>query len=521
MTTQGQRASPSGYPGVVRQHYPARHAKTNGNRSRRSLASRRRETLDGKVRSGMLWSALNTIILRVANFCVTALLARTVFGPQAFGIYAVSQVILNLLLSANEAGVSLAIVRWEGDVRRFVRTVCTLSLASSTALYVILFAAAPELARSLGSPHAVSMIRIICLCVVIDGLACVPLALITRTFAQRSMFLIQALSFVVVTGVTLWLAFSGLGPISFAWGSVAGCAVTFIAAVIAAPFLVLPGWNSQYARKLLRFGLPLAGASLLLLGVYNIDSIVVGAALGPAALGLYALAFNVSSWPVRATSEAIRRVSFASFSRLADSPGSLTSGFARAIGLAFAVAVPSCVYLGTLAKPLIQLIYGERWVPAAPVLTLLCALGLLRVLYEITYDCLAAAGRRSTLLAIQAWWLAALFPVLFAGAHLRGITGVGIGHVVVAGILVGPAFIWSLWRCGIRLRTLLAVCARPLLGGIAMIAACEFTLHAIDQPLLEVCAAIAAGAVVYVPVVLPLRNLLRTQPEPQPHEENS
>lgn len=518
MTAQGERVSPpSRHPGVVRQHYPARHAK----RSRRPPGSGGRQTLDSKVKSGVLWSALNTIILRVANFCVTALLARTVFGPQAFGIYAVSQVILNLLLSANEAGVSLAIVRWEGDIRRFVRTVCTLSLASSTALYILLFATAPALARSLGSPQAVGMIRIICLGVVIDGLACVPLALITRAFAQRTMFVVQALSFLAATGITLWLAFSGLGPISFAWGSVAGCMVTFVAAVIAAPFRVLPGWNSQYARKLLRFGLPLAGASLLLLGVYNIDSIVVGAALGPAALGLYALAFNVSSWPVRATSEAIRRVSFASFSRIADSPGSLTSGFARAIGLAVAVAVPSCVYLGTLAKPLIQLIYGERWIPAAPVLTLLCALGLLRVLYEISYDCLAAAGRRSSLLAIQGWWLAALFPVLFAGAHLRGIVGVGIGHVAVAGVLVGPAFIWSLWRSGIRLRTVIAVCARPLAGGIAMVAVCEFALHALGQPLLQVCAAIVAGALVYVPIVFPVRHLLRAQPESKSHEESS
>ena len=87
--------------------------------------------------------------------------------------------------------------------------------------------------------------------------------------------------------MTFWLAFSGVGPISFAYGAVAGGVVTLVASTIAAPFVVLPGWNMGQVRKLLRFGLPLGGASLLILGVFNVDSAIVGATLGPAALGFY------------------------------------------------------------------------------------------------------------------------------------------------------------------------------------------------------------------------------------------
>ena len=469
--------------------------------------------LRSKVRSGALWSTLNTLVLRVANFAATVLLARTVFGPKAFGLYAVSQVILAMLLSANEMGVSLAIVRWDEDVRTFARTVCTLGAAASMLLYGILFAIAPQMARVLGSPGATGMVRVLCLCVVIDGLVCVQLALLTRAFAQRRLMLVNTLNFIVSTGVTLWLAFSGKGPISFAWGSVAGCVTALVAATIAAPFFVWPGWNTSQAKRLLRFGLPLAGASLLLLGVYNVDSIIVGATLGPAALGLYALAFNISSWPVRAISEAARRVSFAGFSRLANTADQLANAFARAIALVMAAAVPACVILGTLAEPLIRLIYGQRWIAAAPVLTLLAALGLLRVIYEISYDCLAAAGKRPTLLGVQGWWLATLCPVLLIGARLRGIVGVGAGHILVAGLLVGPAFAWALSRCGIPVRLLLAACARPFIGGILMIAFCELTLHAVGHTLAGMALAAIAGAVVYVPIVFPMRTLLRKAPQ--------
>ena len=96
--------------------------------------------------------------------------------------------------------------------------------------------------------------------------------------------------------------------------------------------------------------------------------------------------------------------------------------------------------LATLAEPVIRLVYGQRWTPAAPVLTLLAILGLLRVAYDLAYDCLAAACLRPTLLGVQGWWLAALVPVLAVGARTHGIVGVGAGHVLVAGLLVCPVF---------------------------------------------------------------------------------
>jgi O-antigen/teichoic acid export membrane protein len=473
------------------------------------------ESLGRKVRSGTRWSFVNTAVMRIATFATSAILARTVFGPQAFGLYAVSQVILAVLLSANELGVSLSIIRWEGEVRNFARTVITLSVASSALFYVGLVATAQYVARLLGSPQAAGMVRVLGLCVVIDGLACVPLALLTREFAQRQLLVVNALNFLVSTGVTLWLAFSGKGAISFAWGSVAGCAVALVAATLAAPFVVLPGWNTNQARRLLRFGLPLAGASLLMLGVFNVDSAIVGATLGPAALGLYQLAFNISSWPARSISEAARRISFAGFSRVAGSTERLTEAFAKALGLLMAAAVPACVLLAALSEPLIRLVYGQRWTSAAPVLTLLALLGLLRVAYELTYDFLAAAGKRPALLGVQGWWLAALIPALIVGARTRGIVGVGLGHVLVAGLLVCPAFLWALTRCGVKVRSVLAACLWPFLGGALMAVACELALRTFGHSLWGVTATAAVAVATYAPVILPMRKLMRrSAPEP-------
>ena len=468
--------------------------------------------LGSKVAAGAKWSALNTAVVRVCTFLVGAVLARTVFGPQQWGLYAVSQIVLAVLLSANELGVTGAIIRWDGDVRSFARTVFTLSVMSSSLIYLVLYVTAPGVARLLGSPDATGMLRLLCICVIIDGLAAVPLSLITREFAQGKRMLADLVNFAVTTSVTLWLAFSGHGVISFAWGSLVGNTVSFIILFVAAPYVVLPGWNTKDARQLLRFGLPLAGAGLLTLGVVNVDSAIVGATLGPAMLGLYQLAFNISSWPVTSISQAVERISFAGFSRVANSVKTLRDAFTRSIGLLMAITVPACVLLATLARPLIHTIYGQRWVPAAHALTFLAILGLMRVAYILMNDCLAATPKRSTLMGVQALWLIALVPVMFIGARLRGITGVSIGHVAVAALLVGPAFLWTMSSAGIKVRSIFKACLRPFLGGALMAVVSLAVIHYLGQGLIGLAAAIIAALAVYAPVVYPMRKLARKAP---------
>jgi O-antigen/teichoic acid export membrane protein len=101
-------------------------------------------SLGSRVAAATRWSLLNTVVIRVGNFALGVVLARYFLGPGEWGLYAVGLLVLNVLLSANEMGVSLAVVRWEGDVRRFAPTVLTLSFANSVLLYALLFVSPPR-----------------------------------------------------------------------------------------------------------------------------------------------------------------------------------------------------------------------------------------------------------------------------------------------------------------------------------------------------------------------------------------
>ena len=107
--------------------------------------------------------------------------------------------------------------------------------------------------------------------------------------------------------------------------------------------------NRDQVRPLLKFGLPLAGASIVVFAIGFADQIVVGKMLGPTMLGFYVLAFNLSQWPIMVFSQPLRNVAPATFSRLQHEPEAMRSAFRGLIGLLAAVAFPVCLLLSGAA----------------------------------------------------------------------------------------------------------------------------------------------------------------------------
>lgn len=96
-------------------------------------------------------SLLNTIISRFGTIGIGIALAR-LLGPEQFGTYAIAFVALIAILSFNELGVSLAIVRWPGDPKEIAGTVTTISVVSSTVIFIGAYLGAPYFAAAMGMP---------------------------------------------------------------------------------------------------------------------------------------------------------------------------------------------------------------------------------------------------------------------------------------------------------------------------------------------------------------------------------
>ncbi|HEX6346013.1 lipopolysaccharide biosynthesis protein [Umezawaea sp.] len=461
--------------------------------------------LERKVGSAIRWSAVNSVLQRVSQVGVGVLLARLI-APEQFGVFAVALVVLNIVLSVSEMGVSAALVRTRGPIDEMAPTVTTLSIASGTLLAVICVVGAPWFSNAMGAPEATGVIQLMSLALVVAGASAVPGAMLQRDFRQDHKFAADTTGFVVGTAVVVVLALLGFGAWSLAWSRLATNVAAAVVMFALTKERYRPGFDRAQARSLLAFGLPLAGSSLLVFGVMNVDYIVVGSVLGTVPLGYYLLAFNLSSWPVGAFSAPVRSVSLAAFSQVRDNPEQFQRTFGRALGLLALFTVPACVLLAALADPLIRVVYGERWAPAATALAMLVLLGAVRVALELGYDFLASAGRSRAILVIHVVWLGALVPLLLVGAHLDGIRGVAAAHVVVAVLVIVPAYLVAFRPYGVKARALGATLARPVLGGVLMIAVAQAVTFVVPGNVWQLLVGGVLSLAAYTAVVYPLRH---------------
>jgi O-antigen/teichoic acid export membrane protein len=458
--------------------------------------------LGQKVRVALRWGFINSVVSRAGQLAVGIVLAHLI-APEQFGVYAAALVVINVILSVSELGVTVPLVRHRGDVSLIAPTVTTLSLASSGTLTLIAFLGAPAFAGALGAPEATGVIRLMSLAILIAGFSAVPASMLQRGFRQDHKLVADSVSFLLSTAVVVVMALLGFGPWALAWSRIVGNGSAAVVMFLFMKKRYWPGWNGRLAREVLAFSLPLAGASLLVFGVLNVDYVVVGSILGPVELGFYLIAFNLSSWSVTAFSTTIRGVSLAGFSELRDDERRMKEGFARSLSILMSLTIPACILLAALNYPLIGFVYGERWLPSATPLAVLSILGALRVALELAYDYLAAVGRTRAILVIHFVWLAALIPSLAVGAHLSGILGVAWGHVVTVGLIITPAYIWVLARNDVKPGVLSRGLVRPVVGGVVMAAVAVVVSRSlsVDFWRLAVGGTLSLGA--YVAIVLP------------------
>ncbi len=441
--------------GALPGHDPARR--------RKMLPLADKNTLAGRASRAMGWSFASNALARFGTVGIGIALAR-LLGPRSFGTYAVAYVALIAVLSFNELGVSLAIVRWQGEPRQIAPTIMTISMVSSIAIYVGCFLGAPAFAAAMGAPAATSVIRVLALSVVIDGVTSTPAALLQRHFLQDKKAITDQVNCWLGAGLTIALAWYGCGAMSLAIGRLAGCLGGGILLVAFSPEPLRLGFDAAKARALLRFGLPLGGSSVIALAVVNVDQLVVGHLLGATALGCYVLACNLAGWPGNIFSQPVRAVAPAVFSRLQHDRKAMVAGFLNVAGMLCAVALPVCMLLSGSAVPLIGFVYGARWLPAAQALIWLGLLAALRIFFELVYDFFVVLARSRVVFLAQLAWLLALIPALIAGTRAEGIFGTAMAGSAVAAGLVLPWYLIELHRVGIRLRALVTRVWLPLAG---------------------------------------------------------
>lgn len=457
--------------------------------------------LGGALKRGIAWSTADTVLLRLGQFAMSIVVARLV-SPRQVGVFVVAMTAYLIVINISEVGVSVALVREVDNADRIAPTVSTIAIINSTVLAIAMYFAAPTLATALGAPAATSAVRVMSIPLLLAGPTAVPSALLSRDFQQGRKLLADLANFLVANGVLLVLALGGYGVMALAWSRVAGQVASCILYFIVVSRRYRPGFNLSEARRLLRFGLPLAGANLAGFTLANVDFIAVGRLAGPIQLGYYNLAWNVSSWPVSIFTTILTSVTLPALARVKGGISQIARHVAAALGALCGAAFAAAGLLIALAHPLITILYGARWVPAARILQILAVFGAIRVIVALYSDLLVAVGQTRRLFQLQLAWLAALVPTMIALVHLERGIGAAVAEVSVSIAVVAPTYLLVLRRSvGISLGFLVLPAMRPLLAAILATGTTSFVVEWVGGSLGRLICGIATFGVIYLLVL--------------------
>jgi O-antigen/teichoic acid export membrane protein len=457
-----------------------------------------------RATSGMKWVGASQIVMQVIR-TIGAIIVARLLAPEEYGLAMLALVFSSLVLVFSDLALGSALVQRNTITEDDRSTAFWITVASGLAFTVIGVATSGLVARLYGEPDVQPLLTVLSLSFILTALGATQQSLLLRemSFARLETLLVVAALAGAATAVAL--AAAGTGAWAIIGQQLAMAAVGSALMWRASPWRPHLRFSKASARDLGGFSGPLVGHRLLFYMHQNADRLIIGRALGPAALGAYAIAYNVMLQPAARIASPVTRVLAPVFARMQDEPARIAAAWAKATRLVGAIAIPALTGVIVVAPDFVPVVLGEQWRAAIPVIQLLAVVGMVQAVQAVNVDILMARDRTSTLLRYSLGFCGAHIVAFLVGVHW-GIVGVAAAYAVSSALVEPTLTILTARALGVSpmvfVRSLSGVVQAAGGMGLIVLAARVMMVDADVPPAARLVALSVLGAVVFVGLAL-------------------
>jgi PST family polysaccharide transporter len=364
-------------------------------------------------------------------------------------------------------------------------------------LAVALVALSPVVAHVVGQPRLLPLLAVLALNLPLRSLGLTHYTLAQRDLEFRERTIAELVEVVVRAAVGIGMALAGFGAWSLVGGYLSGTlgwTCVLWAQVRWRPKLRI---RRRDLSPLMRFGGGVTTVGLIGMTMGYADNLLVGAVLGPTALGIYSVAYRLPETLIVDVIAAVGLVLFPAFSMC--ERGALRSAALAATRYVALVALPIVVILLTLADPLVFVLFGPRWHAAARVIQVLSIGFAGWPLGQVAGNAYLATRRVDVMIKLavpQGILLVALIAVF---VH-DGIVAVAICQTAVRVVFVAIGIYVSTRILHFRRAELWRAVRPPLLAASAMGAGIVVLSQFVHAPGPRVVAGCLVGGAIYAAV---------------------
>ncbi|OWV98636.1 exopolysaccharide biosynthesis protein [Rhizobium sp. R72] len=382
-----------------------------------------------KAIQGASWLVFSRFIGRIVDFLTLLVLAR-ILSPSDFGLAALATSLVLVVDTVLEVPVTQALVRLPAVEKCHLDTGFTLSIIRSSVIAVIVLLAAYPFSLFNHEAQLLPLVAVLAIGPVARGFVSPAMVKFARELGFRQTFILELSGKLCASVAATVVVLSGGGYWAIAVNSVLASVVSSIASYILAPYR--PGLSLSRLPDFASFIGWFSSAQIVSALNWQFDRFLVGVLCDRPTLGRYAVANDVAVIPTQSIIGPALQPVMAAFSQIRSDRARVRHAFLKAARFAMVISVPACVGISLTSDLATDLLLGQKWKEAAPLLSVL-ALSVAPIPYfQTLYSVSLALDRPNIIFRLNATDLLLRVVLLSAGLYFGSVIGVSFARVVLS-----------------------------------------------------------------------------------------
>jgi len=460
-----------------------------------------------KVAISAGYMILGRLTSRALGIVSSIVLAR-MLSPADFGVVGLAMMVLGTIDMLTESSINLALVRITAPERRHYDTAWTLTALRGVLVAALMIATAGLQARLFGDDRIASVILVIAFTYVLQSVPSVRMIDYQRNLRFGRLYLPGLIGRLLAFSVSMTVSIVFHNYWALVAGNLAGAAWGVCVGYWMAPYrprLTLECWPEFF-----RFTKWLSLNNVFTMVDNQLPTFIVGIHDGVVSVGRYQMATQVATLPASEIAAPIRQPAYSGLSRLREDFATLRSQFIGQLAMILLIIAPLSLGLWVSAPWTVRVVLGEQWTEAVPLLEF-CAIWTLldAIAHHGQMIFVIVARQRFYVLMNGSLILFRAVAVLLLG-YFGGVNWVAAGMAATAGVSLvvslwfGLPSISASWGDFVRPVWRAIAAAAVMSAGVLILRVVMPVSSELHAATLELCAAVALGAVLYVGTLIGL-----------------
>lgn len=383
----------------------------------------------GNVIKGISWMSGFRMVTRVLSFLKMAVLAR-VLTPSQFGIYGIATLVLALLEMLTETGINIILIQSKKQIDEYINSAWVVSIIRGTFIGLCIVFSAPFISSFFNAPNALGILNLISLVPFIKGFINPSEVKLQKDLKFNYEFWFRISIFTVDAVVAVVFVLFTHSVYSLVWGLISGALFEVVLSFVLMRPIPRLNLSKDYFKEIFHKGKWITAYGFFNYIAQNGDNLVVGKVMGATSLGIYAMAYNISTLPISEITDVVGKVVFPVYAKIVEDKKRLMSAFVKST-LAISLATTMIgLILFIFPGQIISIILGDKWLSAVPVLQILVIYGVLRAISGSASALFLGIEKQKYVTNMTFMRFAALAITIYPFIKMFGLIGAGYSALV-------------------------------------------------------------------------------------------